>query len=74
VLPLWPAPLDDMAAVFDVGVERALAAGLVIRPLEDTMADTWAWLSEGDGDLGDWRKEVQVTGLEPQAEAALLAG
>jgi 2'-hydroxyisoflavone reductase len=73
VLPLWPAPLDDMAAVFQVGVERAHAAGLTIRPLEDTMADTWAWLSEG-GDLGDWRREVQVTGLDPEVEAALLAG
>lgn len=74
VLPLWPAPLDDMRAVFEVGVERALAAGLVIRPLEDTMADTWAWLQEAGGDLGDWRREVQVTGLDPHAEAALLAG
>jgi 2'-hydroxyisoflavone reductase len=74
VLPLWPAPLPGMAAAYEIGVERALAAGLHIRPLEDTMADTWAWLSESGGDLGDWRKEVQVKGLDPDAEAALLEG
>jgi hypothetical protein len=34
--------------------------------------DTWAWLSGADADLGDWRAEMQVTGLDPGAEAALL--
>jgi 2'-hydroxyisoflavone reductase len=72
VLPLWPAPLDDMRAVFDVGVERTLAAGLRIRPLQETVADTWAWLSQPGTELGDWRKEVQVTGLDPAVEARLL--
>jgi 2'-hydroxyisoflavone reductase len=72
VLPLWPAPLEDMAAVFQLGVEKALAAGLRIRQLEHTMRDTWTWLRDTD-DLGDWRKEVQVTGLDPEVEARLLA-
>ena len=73
VLPLWPAPLADMPAVYEIGVERSLAAGLGIRRLEDTVADTWAWLSEG-GELGDWRAEVQVSGLDADAEAALVSG
>jgi hypothetical protein len=73
VLPLWPAPLADMAAVYGVGTARTLAAGLRIRPLADTVRDTWAWLSRG-GDLGsDWRQEVQVTGLSEADERALLA-
>jgi 2'-hydroxyisoflavone reductase len=72
VLPLWPAPDPELAAVFSIGVEKALAAGLSIRPLEDTMAATWGWLRDTD-DLGDWRREVQVTGLDPEVEAALLA-
>ena len=32
VLPLWPAPIPELAAVYGVGTERALAAGH-IRPL-----------------------------------------
>jgi hypothetical protein len=60
-----------MVSVFEVGVDRTLAAGLDIRPLRVTVEDTWAWLSQPDAELGDWRKEVQVTGLDPAVERRL---
>jgi 2'-hydroxyisoflavone reductase len=39
-LPLW----RTSAGVWAVAPGRAMAAGLVCRPLGDTVADTWAWL------------------------------
>ena len=63
-----------MAAVYDVGTERARNGSLRIRPLRDTMSDTWKWVSESEGDLTDWRAEVQVQGLDRNREAALLDG
>ena len=44
-LPLW-APGDDFAWLCRVDVERALAAGLTFRPLEETARDTLAWSRE----------------------------
>ena len=46
-------------------------AGLAPRPLSETVADTWAWLAAG-GELADWRDELRVSGLSPEAERALL--
>lgn len=74
VLPLWPAPVPDMAAVYGVQTERALAAGLRIRPLVETVTDTWSWLSGPGGELDGWRSELRVTGLEPRSERDILAG
>ncbi|MEV0308388.1 NAD-dependent epimerase/dehydratase family protein [Nonomuraea fuscirosea] len=35
--------------IHDADVSAALAAGLILRPLRETLADTWAWLQhEGD--------------------------
>ena len=46
-LPLW---LSDpaYAAMLDTPVDRALAAGLRPRPLEETARDTLAWLQSGE--------------------------
>ena len=64
-LPLWPLP--GAAGLFDIGVDKA---GLQLRPLRDTVQDTWAWLQEGD--LDSWRSEVRATGLDPALERELL--
>jgi 2'-hydroxyisoflavone reductase len=47
-LPLW---LHDpvYAAMLSTPVERALAAGLRIRPLEETVAATLEWIAAGGG-------------------------
>jgi 2'-hydroxyisoflavone reductase len=44
-LPIWLPPDHEYAALHDIGVEKAHAAGLATRPMEATVADTWAWLA-----------------------------
>ena len=68
-LPLWPMP--GLAGLYGMAADRALGAGLTPRALAETVADTWAWLERGP-DLGDWRREVQVTGLAAERERELL--
>jgi nucleoside-diphosphate-sugar epimerase len=68
-LPIWPAPGSD--ELYDVDTRRAEAAGLRIRPLAETVADTWAWLRDG-GELSGWRDEVRGEGLDAARERALL--
>ncbi|MFJ8775564.1 NAD-dependent epimerase/dehydratase family protein [Streptomyces microflavus] len=43
-LPLWIPRSPGEADVYDVDVTRVLGAGARFRPLEETVADTWAWL------------------------------
>jgi 2'-hydroxyisoflavone reductase len=70
-LPLWPAPAPDAAGVYGMDTRRAVAAGLVIRSLEATVADTWAWLRDG-GRLSEWRDDLRGEGLDAARERALL--
>ncbi|MEU1122897.1 NAD-dependent epimerase/dehydratase family protein [Streptomyces sp. NPDC005899] len=44
-LPLWIPHRPGEADVYDVDVNRVLASGARFRPLEETVSDTWAWLS-----------------------------
>jgi 2'-hydroxyisoflavone reductase len=68
-LPLWLPADGEMAAFMAVPTARAEAAGLTVRPLAQTVADTLAW----------WRAlpaEAQafvLAGLAPEREAAVLA-
>lgn len=59
--PIWTPPTGELAGLHAADTRAAHAAGLVCRPIADTVADTWAWLqSEGipprpagrEGDLG----------------------
>jgi 2'-hydroxyisoflavone reductase len=52
-------------------VERAHAAGLRCRPVSETVADTWAWMSalEGPPPLGE---DLPRPGLDPARERAVL--
>ena len=68
-LPLWPIP--SLPGLYGMSAQRAARAGLELRPLAETVADTWAWLAEG-GELDDWRSELRATGLSPEAERDLL--
>ena len=69
-LPLWPPP--EYPAAFLADASKAIAAGLTIRGLGDTVADTWAWLAEG-GELDGWRRHLRASGLDPELETKLLA-
>ena len=68
-LPLWiPATDPESAAFMDFACARAIAQGLAIRPLAQTIDDTAAWLGERDN-ADAWRN---VLSAEKEREA--LAG
>lgn len=43
-LPCWVPETGELAGVFAGDTSKARAAGLTVRPIEETVADTWAWL------------------------------
>jgi 2'-hydroxyisoflavone reductase len=70
-LPCWlpPGPLHTF--LHDGDVSRAVAAGLRCRPVRETVADTWAWLSALPGGAPQ-RDDRPVAGLDAKIEADLL--
>jgi 2'-hydroxyisoflavone reductase len=76
-LPVWLP--REQAALHQVSIARALAAGLTTRPLVHTVTDTAAWLLEQQAQLSADRVSADTpkrpaVGLAPEREAALLAG
>jgi 2'-hydroxyisoflavone reductase len=66
-MPLWiPESDPDAAGFFAFSIDKALAAGLTFRPLEETVRDTLAWHTTRPPDH-EWR-----AGLKPEREAELL--
>ena len=66
-MPLWiPESDPDAGGLFAVSLDRALAAGLIFRPLEETVRDTLAWHTTRPPDH-EWR-----AGLKSEREAELL--
>jgi nucleoside-diphosphate-sugar epimerase len=66
-LPIWRiAP-----GTWEVTAERAAAAGLVCRPLIETVRDTWRWLSAGGTPVEHIRKGEH--GIDPKKEGDLLS-
>lgn len=72
-LPAWAVAEGESEAVWDVQSELAAAAGLVCRPLAETVRDTWAWLRDVEGGLGDDDGLVNGHGIAPAKEAEVLA-
>jgi 2'-hydroxyisoflavone reductase len=68
-LPLWLPAEGEHAAFMRVQTPRAEEAGLLLRPLADTVADTLAWWQA----LPTEARAFPQTGLAPEREAALLA-
>lgn len=69
-LPLWvPEDHPDFGGFMLARSERAVAAGLTFRPLEQTVADTLAWSREVPDEPPSPEK---VTPLSPEREQALL--
>ncbi len=66
-LPLW----RTYPGTWRVAADRAEAAGLVCRPLTETVRDTWAWLHGGGGAALHARQGEH--GIAPEKEAQLLA-
>jgi nucleoside-diphosphate-sugar epimerase len=72
-VPLW-LPEAEFPGTWRIGTARAEAAGLRCRPVEETVADVWAWLRDGGArELGDWGADDRATGLPPERERELLA-
>lgn len=70
-LPVWVPPDSELAAVHTGNVTAAYAAGLTCRPVEQTVADTWAWL-QAKGDPAPSPGGLRH-GLDPDRERAVLA-
>jgi 2'-hydroxyisoflavone reductase len=68
-LPVWIPPDSEGSAIHDGDVSAIYGAGLVCRPIEETVADTWAWL-EAEGDPAPSRIRH---GLDPDREREILA-
>lgn len=65
-LPLWIRDTQTMVGFSAMSIERALAAGLTLRPLATTIADTLAWSRALPADT------ERRAGLAPEREAELL--
>lgn len=66
-LPLWLPQVGEHAAFMQVPVARALAAGLALRPLAGTAADTLAWWQGLPAD----QQVFPQNGLSPAREDTL---
>ena len=70
-LPIWTPPTGELAVLHDSDTSAAAAAGLTVRPAEQTVADTWAWLRDLDGE--PWQIPGRgVSGLTEAQRTALL--
>jgi nucleoside-diphosphate-sugar epimerase len=70
-LPVWVPPDTELIGLHTGDVTAAYAAGLTCRPVEETVADTWAWLrAEGDPPA---RPSGPRHGLDPGREREALA-
>ncbi|MCK8432196.1 NAD-dependent epimerase/dehydratase family protein [Streptomyces sp. D2-8] len=72
-LPVWVPPGSDLHdALHSADVSRAVGAGLVCRPVEETVADTWRWLQDIGG-VAPQRPDRTPKGLDPEVEAKVIA-
>ncbi|MEO3973076.1 NAD-dependent epimerase/dehydratase family protein [Streptomyces sp. CAU 1734] len=76
-LPIWVPPVETAElhrSVYQLDVDRAVAAGLRCRPVAETVADTWAWM-ESLGEPPERPKRPgrpSPLGLAPEVEARVL--
>ncbi|MCW5806945.1 MAG: NAD-dependent epimerase/dehydratase family protein [Deltaproteobacteria bacterium] len=69
-MPAWFDNRGEMAGFGTTSNARAVAAGLTFRPVQETAADTLAWLATLPADE---RAKVRSSGIKPDKEAAVLA-
>lgn len=70
-LPCWVPEHGEFAGFLEVDTTRAARAGLVCRPVTETVADTWAWMQREP--LPAQRPDRDVHGLPEALERDLLA-
>jgi 2'-hydroxyisoflavone reductase len=73
-LPLWIADEPETRGFYAFANARARAAGLSLRPLEETARDTWEWIAAVRG--GTAPEPIAgafvARGLAPDREAAII--
>ena len=69
-LPCWVPEQGEFAGFLEVDTARAAASGLVCRPVEQTVADTWAWLQQAGPPAQHPDRDVH--GLPDELERRLL--
>lgn len=70
-IPVWVPPDSELSALHDGDVSAAYDAGLVCRPIAETVLDTWAWLQrEGTPEQPVGRP---ASGFDTAAERRLWA-
>lgn len=71
-LPIWVPPTGELASLHDGDTRAAAAAGLACRPMEETVADTWAWLQREGWPEPDSSRTGSL-GLSAEQEQRLLS-
>lgn len=70
-LPCWVPEVGESAGSLETDTALAASTGLVCRPVQETVTDTWRWLQlEG---MPTQRPDRAVHGLPPELEQRLLA-
>ncbi|MFD0903496.1 NAD-dependent epimerase/dehydratase family protein [Actinomadura sediminis] len=72
-LPVWLPPGELYDSLHLSNADRALSAGLHCRPVDDTVAATWAWLRTIGG-RAPQRADRPSPGLPREKEAQVLDG
>ncbi|MBL1100017.1 SDR family oxidoreductase [Streptomyces coffeae] len=70
-LPIWLPPGELYDMMHSGAVSKVLAAGLRCRPVADTVADTWSWLSALGG-VAPHRPDRPSVGMDAEREAEVL--
>ena len=68
-IPLW-VPKAEGPSVFAHDPSAAEAAGLMFRPLAETVADTWDWMQTIEG---GWQPSRRTPGLADDRERSMIA-
>ncbi|MGH3329420.1 MAG: reductase [Streptomycetales bacterium] len=71
-LPGCVPPEGENAGLHDCDVRQVLRAGLRCRPVEQTVADTWAWMRSLDGPV-PLRAGLPTSGLSEEKERKVLS-
>ena len=72
-MPIWLPPTGPTAGFLRRNIDKALAAGLTFRPLEDTARITLAWHKTRPEAEQKAMLEGAVAGISPAKEAEVLA-
>ena len=70
-LPLW-LPSEAGNGMMTINVQKALDAGMTIRPLAETVRATLDWHKSLDGEMPEPIGLAGIAGMQPEREAKLL--